>query len=255
MRARPVQIALLAVTLTVALGASDLAKVPATSPQPKSKSAIAPRDSLPEVVSSAKKRERSGPSAFLQAPGTSRYEFDDDWREIPPWRQASFFGLKARGQFFVFVVDCSGSMIDEERLARAKEELRRSIARLQEPQRFQVIFYNDWPIAMPGDLPKSAGLTSKNQFLAWLRLIVPDGATDPRGAMALAVSQRPDAIFLLSDGEFPQGTVESITKMNRTLTAIHCIDLNGGEAGDQLRRIASENGGQYASRPYFGNGD
>lgn len=248
-----IKFALLAVILTAAPAAADDTPAAKSSPQPKSKHAAA-RNTEPSVISSAKVRERTGGSTFLQTPGSSRYEVDD-WREIPPWRQASFFGLKARGQFFVFVIDCSGSMVDEDRLARAKDELRRSIARLQEPQRFQVIFYNDEPIAMPGDLPKSAGLNAKSQFLAWLRLIEPDGSTDPRGAMALAIAQRPDAVFLLSDGEFPEGTVESIARMNRKSTPIHCVDLSGGAAGDQLRRIAQESKGQYASRPYFGNGD
>ena len=244
-------LALTSLILSTASGSDGPAR-PKTSPQPKAK-AVSARDAVPTVISSAKKREQSG-SNFLKPPGSARYE-DDDSIEILPWRQASFFGLKARGQFFVFVVDCSGSMVDEDRLARAKDELRKSVARLQEPQRFQVIFYNDRPIAMPGDLPKSAGLTQKNQFLAWLRLIEPDGETDPRGAMALALSQRPDAVFLLSDGEFPDGTVEAIAKMNRKMTPIHCVDLSGGAAGDQLKRIAIESEGRYASRPYFGNGD
>jgi len=234
--------------------ASDKPTAPQTSPKPKSKTTQAPRDPGPSVVSSEKKRQSSA-SQFLRAPTNSRYEPGEDWSEVPPWRQTSFFGLRARGQFFVFVVDCSGSMIDEDRLARAKEELRRTISALKEPQRFQVVFYNDQPIAMPGDLPKSAGIAAKTQFHEWLRMIVPDGSTDPRGAMALALSQRPDAVFLLSDGEFPDGTVESIEKMNRKKTPIHCVDLSGGAAGDQLRRIARENLGQYASRPYFGNGD
>ncbi len=53
-----------------------------------------------------------------------RYNLEvTDWSEIPTWRQTSFFGLRARGQFFVFVVDQSGSMIDDDRLIRAKIEL------------------------------------------------------------------------------------------------------------------------------------
>ena len=253
-RSEVARLSVLTLLLLAAFGASDPASLQKTSPQPKSKVPTPSKDVVQTVVSSAQKRERMG-SSFLKPPGSTRYEIDDDISEILPWRQASFFGLKARGQFFVFVVDCSGSMIHEDRLARAKDELRRSIARLQEPQRFQVIFYNDEPIAMPGDLPKSAGLTSKSQFLAWLRLIEPDGETDPRGAMALAMSQRPDAIFLLSDGEFPQRTVEAIGKMNRKTIPIHCVDLSGGAAGDQLKRIAHESQGQYAARPYFGDGD
>ena len=67
-------------------------------------------------------------SAFLQPPGSSpddRYGEDDDWYELPPWRKTTFFGIRARGQFFVYVVDCSGSMLDDDRLTRATIELRK----------------------------------------------------------------------------------------------------------------------------------
>ena len=89
------------------------------------------------------------------SPGGSpgdRYSTDGavDWSEVPPWRQTSFFGIRARGQFFVYVVDCSGSMIDDDRMPRATIELRRSVFGLREPQRFEVIFYNSESIPMPG---------------------------------------------------------------------------------------------------------
>src|SRR5262249_48107668 len=108
-------------------------------PKPK------PREAEPRVSSKAA-------ADMLLPPGAGRYDPDAiDWRAVPPWRQTSFFGIRAQGQFFVYVVDCSGSMIDDSRLVRAKSELRRSIMSLQLPQRFQIIFYNDRPLAFPGD--------------------------------------------------------------------------------------------------------
>jgi hypothetical protein len=216
------------------------------------KDAPKPRDDGPRVISKAKEESRG--SHFLVSPGADRYDPDGvDWRDVPAWRQTSFFGIRARGQFFVYVVDCSGSMIDEARLARAKDEVRRSVLRLQEPQRFKVVFYNDRPIPMPGDLSRSADYSSKNQLLAWLRLIEPEGETDPRGAMGLALSLHPDAIFLLSDGEFPEGTPEAIAKKNARKTPIHCIDLSRNDVGDQLKQIARESGGRYVWRPSPGH--
>ena len=108
-------------------------------------------------------RDGSKPkSPFLASPDGSpddRYGPDGavDWSDIPPWRQTSFFGIRARGQFFVYVVDCSGSMIDDDRMPRATIELRRSVLALREPQRFEVIFYNSESIPMPGGpIPRSA---------------------------------------------------------------------------------------------------
>ncbi len=103
---------------------------------------------------------------------------------------------------------------------------------------------------MPGGpLPRPADQKTKDQLVAWLRLIEPDGGTNPRSALALALSLRPDAVFLLSDGEYPKGTVEAIARLNTGKVPLHCVDLAGGQAGDHLERIARDSGGHYASRP------
>ena len=210
----------------------------------------------PQVMSKAAAEAKRPRSPFLMPPGSAtspedRYNPEwTDWSEIPPWRQTSFFGIRARGQFFVFVVDQSGSMIDDDRLTRAKIELRRSVFALQPPQRFEVIFYNDQATPMPGGpLPRPADQRTKDQLTSWLHLIGPDGGTEPRSAVGQALALRPDAVFLLSDGEYPEGTVEAIARANPRKIPIHCVDLTGGQAGDHLQRIARDSGGQYASKP------
>jgi hypothetical protein len=237
-KARATPVALLA--LVVALAAPAGAQTPSGARSKR-------RDAEITVKSRA---TAPAASEFLRIPESSRYDSSSpDWRDVPPWRQTSFFGIRAQGQFFIYVVDRSGSMLDDSRLVRAKSELRRSVMNLQQPQRFQIIFYNEQPLTVLGELPRPADLTAKSQMNQWLRLIEPDGGTDPRSALGLALAQRPDAIFLLSDGEFPEGTVEAIAGRNPRKVPIHCIDLSGGEAGDQLRRIARDSGGQYAARP------
>ena len=207
------------------------------------------RDAEPRIVPES---ASSAGSEFLRPPGSDRLgPSTSDDLEVPPWRQTTFFGIRARGQLFIYVVDCSGSMIDDDRLIRAKRELRRSVWSLQPPQRFEVIFYNDRSIPMLGDPPRPADLTSKDQLNTWLRLIEPDGETDPRSALALALSLRPDAVFLLSDGEFPKGTVEAIARLNPRTIPIHCVDLSG-TGGDHLQRIARDSGGKYVFRPLTG---
>jgi hypothetical protein len=225
----------------------------ATSVATRSKSSAPAAEEDVHVRTQAEMRKPKSP--FLQSPGSSpddRYGPDGpvDWNEVPAWRQASFFGIRAQGLFFVYVVDCSGSMIDDDRLPRATIELRKSVFALKAPQRFEVIFYNSESIPMPGGpIPRSADQQAKNQLLSWLRLIEPDGGTDPRMAVQQALSLRPDAVFLLSDGVFPQGTVDEITKLNTQKIPIHTVDLTGGLAGDHLKKIAQANGGTYASRP------
>lgn len=190
-------------------------------------------------------------SELLRPPGTNgRYGPPIDWRQVPAWQQTSFFGIRARGRIFVYVVDCSGSMSQDDRLIRAKRELRRSVMNLRFPQRFHVVFYNDRPLTMPGGLPQSAGdPAAKLQMFHWLNLVSAYGETDPRGAMSQAIGLKPDGIFLLSDGEFPDNAADEIAKRNKRKVPIHCIDLSGGAAGDQLQRIARESGGQYTAQP------
>ena len=245
---------LVAATALLAQAQTPTPEAPKTEPKaatkaranPKARSATSkakPGDDEPLVMSS---------EAYAKARGKpvdkDRYGAGPDWAEIPPWRQTSFFGIRAEGHLFVYVVDCSGSMIDEDRLDRAKNELRRSVNALQSPQRFKVIFYNDRPVPMPGELPKAADYPSKAQLSRWLNLVQPEGPTDPRSSLSLALAMRPDAVFLLSDGAFPEGTAGAVAGLNPGKVPIHCIDLANGAAGDDLRKIAADSGGEYATR-------
>lgn len=242
-------------TILPALLASPRAgeqQAPPPPPKAESPKAEKPRrrDEAPKVRTPEEVEARRR-SPFLRPPGgddDARYE--DDYRDLPPWSRANFFGVAAKGKFFVYVLDQSGSMVDDGRIARATIELRRSVGALQEPQQFEVIFYNDEATAMPGGpIPRTADRRNKEKLRAWLGTIDPDGGTSPRKAVLQALALRPDAVFLLSDGDFPEGTVEAIARANPRKVPIHCIDLAGGLAGDALPRIASDSGGRYASRP------
>ncbi|GIW88458.1 MAG: hypothetical protein KatS3mg108_2782 [Isosphaeraceae bacterium] len=188
------------------------------------------------------------PSELLRPPTDAQSSTAPiDWANLPPWRQTSFYGLRAPGTFFVFVVDASGSMADPGRWLRLQQELHRTLARLQFPQRYLVIFFNDQAWPMPGRVPASASRDSIHRTLAWARRFQPQGATDPRAALAMALSFKPDAIFLLSDGEFPDGVANDLIQAHPNPRPIHCIDLSGNTSGDDLRRIAAHSGGRYST--------
>jgi hypothetical protein len=238
---------------------SKPAKDEAKKPSDAKKGSTAAKASTPRVLYGPRVMTRSEMqkphSPFLDPPGSEgmaadRYGPDTtDWREVPPWRQASFFGIRTQGRFFVYVIDCSESMIEDDRFARATMEVRRSVLALQSPQQFEVIFYNEGSIPMPGGPhPRPASSPNKSQLVSWLRIIEPDGGTDPRTAIRQALMLRPEAVFLLSDGEFPPGTAETVARFNANRIPIHCVDLSGGEGGDHLRRIARDSGGKYAAR-------
>ena len=219
---------------------------PKPAPRPAPSPAKPPEPEL--VVRSKALAERLRPSS-----SGSRYDPNPtDWSQVPPWRQTSFFGIRAEGRFFIYVVDCSGSMIDDDRLIRAKTRAAPEHLALQPPQRFKVIFYNDQAIPMPGDLPRSADLPAKNQLNQWLRLIEPDGETDPRPALSLALGA-PSRCHLpalrrrVSRRDRRGDRAEEPRKV-----PIHCIDLAGGDRRRPAQRIAQESGGRYASRPFSG---
>lgn len=225
----------------------------AAKPGPAAKPAARKLGPGPHVLSRSEMQKARSP--FLEVPGASQGPVDryspetTDWRDVPPWRQTTFFGLRAQGRFFVYVIDCSESMIDEDRFARATMEVRRSVLALKPPQQFEVIFFNEESMPMPGGpKPRPADTQGKGQLLTWLRIVEPDGGTDPRAALRQALSLRPEAIFLLSDGALPDGTVEAVAHSNTRRIPIHCVDMSGGEGGDHLRRIARDSGGQYAIR-------
>lgn len=213
--------------------ASKAAKKPTSKPTADPAPTIKPDGPSPAAVAD-----------LLRSP-SDRYRVTD-WSRIPAWRQTSFFGIRAQGQTFIYVIDCSGSMDEDARLMRAKAELRRSVNALQFPQRFHVIFYNDKPVPLPGDLTRSASFDAKVALDRWLDIVDAEGATDPRPALKTALSLRPDAVFLLSDGEFPDGTAAAVAKSNRWAIPIHCIDLGAGS--DDLKRIAADSKGQYVTR-------
>lgn len=233
----------------VALARQDPSPPP-EKPATKEEKAGKDRGEEPRVLSRSEAEARKR-SPFRRLPGASDDGYDaEDPLDRPPWDGASFFGIEARGRFFVYVVDQSGSMVDDDRLTRATIELRRSVGALQSPQRFEVIVYNDVATAMPGGpIPRPADQRNKDLLRSWLRLIDPDGGTSPRSAILQALALRPDAVFLLSDGDFPDGVVEAIAKANTRNLPIHCVDMADGLAGDSLKRIASQSGGRYVSRP------
>ncbi|QDV34277.1 vWA domain-containing protein [Tautonia plasticadhaerens] len=231
--------------------ADDPKPPPADEPKPGAEAddgTQGPGPDRPRRVVGPVVRSSTEAADLLRDPGEDPYDPAIDWASLPPWQRTSFYGVRAKGTFFVFAVDCSGSMADDLRLYRAKQELRRCIGALRFPQRYLVVFYNDRPIPMGGGVPKSADQRGKVNTYAWLESVDAIGGTDPRGAMNLALGLQPDAVFLLSDGEFPPGTEEGIAATNRSTIPIHCIDLAGGLGAEQLRTIAGDSGGQYALR-------
>ena len=185
---------------------------------------------------------------------------------------ASFFGSVAYGKSFVFVLDVSGSMGDDLRYLAASEELLASIDELNEEQWFYVLLFSnatramyDMPLAQVGMVP--ANSVQKERLAQWLRSVNPTGGTDPREALASAIALRPDAIFLLSDGEFRGSpgqnfgnrmaaiaqistqTINLVAATNVNKTPIHTIAFVDPIGQAAMQRLAEISGGTYRFVP------
>jgi len=126
---------------------------------------------------------------------------------------ASFFGVKAQGKKFAYVVDNSASMLAENRYRRARAELQRSLGDLDEGQQYYVTLFNQRTLPMtPGQLVPAKAATIQQTLNSVFRT-QPTGTTQPWQAIVGALNQRPDAIFLLTDGIFDPSVVREIENL------------------------------------------
>ena len=172
--------------------------------------------------------------------------------------RASFFGAEADGNKFVFVIDSSGSMRGT-RWQALCTELIRALQSLSPDQEFFVISFDAFAHPMFGTAPPKGEFltaTSKNvrRVQNWIRSIEHGRNTFPASAVGMAMRLKPDAIFLLSDGEIADNTIEDLEKWNqvldndgynKTLVPIHTVLLHSQVGYATLERIAKENSGTF----------
>jgi len=162
----------------------------------------------------------------------------------------SFFGLRARGTRFGYVIDKSGSMAHDGRWVRLADELLRSLRELPETASFCIAFFDTsaraFPAATEGwERSRRSGI---DRFLRWARNVSPGGGTEPVYGFnhLLSLDVPPDAIFFMTDGEIPPEHGSSIlAKVMRRARpiAIHCVlfeDRSPGQFAPELRQRAEE---------------
>jgi hypothetical protein len=169
--------------------------------------------------------------------------------------EATFFGSKAYGNRFVFIIDASTSM-EGFRWNRAVGELLKSIGQLSEGTEFFIIAFNYEPV--PIDLSRAVtksflvkGQGSVVYCRKWLRSLVLGPETMPAGALELALAFEPDAIFLLSDGELRDNSLTMLRNRNqrdnKPITPINTIHLFSDDGKETLETLARENGGSFTA--------
>ncbi len=172
--------------------------------------------------------------------------------------KATFFGVQATGGRFVFVVDSSSSMMGA-RWEALCYELERAISGLDARQHFFVISFDTEPRPMFGEFPPKGEFLRPNRssilkLRRWIRSLNLGESTLPAKAMEIAVNLKPDAIFLLSDGEILDRTVLELRRFNGATDngpsehsiPVHTILLESRAGRRTLETISRENGGTFS---------
>jgi hypothetical protein len=161
---------------------------------------------------------------------------------------ARFMGIEAEGKNICIIADCSGSMAWGVKLPFVKQQILETVKALNNDQRFQVIFFHTLAVPYPRfgwRHPK----TDLPTLEVWLGQVLPLGGTLPTPAFNYVFSNlnpKPDAIFFLTDGEFPTQVAPYIERLNlQAKIPIHTICYYS-LAGERIMRfIASRSGGQF----------
>lgn len=169
----------------------------------------------------------------------------------PKDAKAEFFGVEAKGKSFVFVVDTSGSMMQNDRYLRCRTELLRSIGALKYQQKYYVVFFNHTTFPMPEHKLVEARPAQITKTQEWCKLAIPAGGTDPWDGLAQALHLKPDAIYLLTDGDFNPAVVERLAhaQPQTKKIPIHTICFESLSGAPVMEAIAKQTNGSYLYVP------
>lgn len=227
---------------------SEKPPVATALPQPMERPVIGPGVALPSAG-------LSDPEAVLKAEGIGKLRSPAALSQ----GETAFFGVKDNGTRFVYVVDCSGSMYENNALGVAKAEVIASLESLDATQQFQIIFYNNRPrlMSLRGDeKPQLYWATDVNRTLArgFIAGIEADSGTDHMPALIQAFRFNPEVIYFLTDAQEPQlraPDLAEISRRNQGRSRVHCIEFGKGpeiSADNFLKRLARQTGGSYGYR-------
>jgi hypothetical protein len=103
---------------------------------------------------------------------------------------------------------------------------------------------------------------NKQRLRVWLAGVKPNGGTDPREALQHGMNILPDAIFLLSDGEFSKFTpnqgwldkqrasaTEIVEQHHLSATPVHTVAYEDRKNRRTLELISNKTGGEHSYLP------
>ena len=179
---------------------------------------------------------------------------------------AEFFGSKAVGNTFVYVVDSSPSMRRDGAFEAAKEQIVRSLGSMKPKQRYHISFFGGELESMTfrgqaaETFPIPANSENLSKTMEWIgRIKIQKDGRPPIDALQSAIAMQPDGIFLLFDGDTKvDDWTAKVREINRSKdflsdggpkVPIHVIHFFRDEFEKSMRTLATENNGTYRFIP------
>jgi len=165
-----------------------------------------------------------------------------------------------QGSDFVFVLDVSGSMVNEGKLDQSRKTINSFIALLDEKDRFELITFNTMPQSLFSKLTTPSP-ESTMKFQQAMSKIQARGGTSIEPALSLAYKyaskERSLNIVIISDGidqaSYPKSLIDLMKQYSSSLNArTFCVGVGNEVNKSLLQRIATESGGFAA---FISNGD
>ena len=158
----------------------------------------------------------------------------------------------ATGMDYVFVLDVSGSMADEGKLALSKGSVNAFLGELGDGDRFEVMTFNVQPALAFGEL-RAADPTARQAATAYLSSQQARGGTVLQSALATAykygTGTRPLNVVILSDGLTEQQERQVLLNMIRQRpanTRVFCVGVGNDVNRPLLEQLAGDAGGLAA---------
>jgi hypothetical protein len=158
--------------------------------------------------------------------------------------------LSQRYKKVVVICDTTGSMMDV--LWKVRAEARSVIIQLLPDQRFNLLAFSDVHVNQFSRQLVPASSNNLEAAQRWISNLVAAGSADPIPSFRAAFQQRPDAIFVFSDGFENVTTSDALLDVVRQLNpnhqvAIHSILIRRSpnpQVESVMKQLASENGGE-----------
>ncbi len=165
--------------------------------------------------------------------------------------RSSFAGTGGSATRLVYILDHSGSMVDSFDFLRM--EVLRSVNKLVPVQSFAVIMYSEDVTVLGPEKLMDATAPNKQSFKDKIELIRAAGDNDNKldpfeKAFRKAFAMKPELIYFLTDGAFDPKLVEVIQELNKDRKVVIntlAFIRDDPKYIDQLRKMATDNKGQY----------